>query len=152
MLTTYEKKPSIFLLHRLFIILFIPVISLSACKVQLVPAYNAELEEQIVKTAKMSDMLYLEMMDAASDKKSYSLYADKYLDIESEINSILLKNEVRSNAADNIATVQKLKDYFVKAKEDHKTRTTMSNAEMLLYNEQLKAFWKPVLIAERALK
>ena len=44
-----------------------------------------------------------------------------------------------------------LKDYFIKAKEDHAKRGVISNAEALIYNEQLKALWKPVLIEEIAL-
>jgi len=54
-------------------------------------------------------------------------------------------------SGDIIISVQKLHDYFVKAKEDHKAKDSLSNAELLIYNEQLKAFWKPVLVEEIAL-
>ncbi|MEP6513017.1 MAG: hypothetical protein ABJA79_04070 [Parafilimonas sp.] len=127
------------------------LISYTACTVSLLPTYSAELEAQITSTSKMTDMLYLEIMDAPDDKKVYSVYADKYRQIETEINSILLKNEVRTNADDFIASAKALKEYFVQAKEDHKKRNTLSNPELLIYNEQLKALWKPVLIEEMAL-
>ncbi|MEO6405563.1 MAG: hypothetical protein ABIY51_15400 [Ferruginibacter sp.] len=125
---------------------------ISGCSVQLVPAHSAEIEQQITEGAKMSDRLYMEMMSAAPDKKNYSLYADKYLSVAVEINSILFKNETRPKATDIVASVQKLKDFFTKAMEDHRSRNTLSNGEFLIYNEQLKAFWKPVLIEEMALK
>ncbi|MGI8950264.1 MAG: hypothetical protein ACR2FN_01635 [Chitinophagaceae bacterium] len=147
-----EQKKEVwnyFSLQSLFILLLF--ISAISCKVALVPEYNADLETQISNDAKMTDMLYLEMMDASADKKNYSLYADKYINIETEINSILLKNEARAKAGDIVASVEKLRDYFVKAKEDHKKRDTLSNAEFLIYNEQLKAFWKPILVEEIAL-
>ncbi len=99
----------------------------------------------------MTDKLYLEMIDAPTDKKNYSLYSEKYLDIETEINSILFKNEAREKAKDIIASVKILRDKFVKYKQDHKTRNTLSNPELILYNEDLKAFWAPVLVEEKAL-
>ncbi|MEO6328918.1 MAG: hypothetical protein ABIO55_08300 [Ginsengibacter sp.] len=121
------------------------------CQVRLVPQYSAELENQIINGAKMTDKLYLEMIDAPADKKNYLLYSEKYLDVETEINSILFKNEAREKAADIIKSVKILRDKFVKYKRDHKTRNSLSNPELILYNEDLKAFWAPVLVEEKAL-
>lgn len=135
-----------------FVLLAIISVAVSSCRVQLVPEYSSDIETQITNAAKMTDMLYLEIMDASADKKNYDLYADKYLAIETEINSILLKDQARPKAQDLVASVQKLHDYFVKAKEDHKNRNVLNNAELLIYNEQLKALWKPVLVEEMALK
>ena len=87
----------------------------------------------------------------ADDKKNYSVYSEKYLDIETEINSILFKNQARDKAKDIIASVKILRDKFVKYKEDHKSKNKLSNPELILYNEDLKAFWAPVLVEERAL-
>ena len=146
---TQPKRANGYSLKLIFsFLLFVSAIS---CRVSLVPAYSEALEAQIINASKMTNMLYLEIMDAPDEKKNYALYADKYLQIETEINSILLQNEARSNSEDIVASVQKLRDAFVKAKEDHKKRNTLSNAELLVYNEQSKAFWKPVLIEERAL-
>ncbi|MEP6595031.1 MAG: hypothetical protein ABJA71_03750 [Ginsengibacter sp.] len=137
---------------KMFSIITFLLTSLHSCQVQLVPQYNAELEQEIITAAKMSDKLYLEIMNAPTDKKDFGFYTDKYLDIEVEINSILLKNETRPKAGDIVASAQKLKDFFVKAMEDHKNKHTLSHGELLIYNEQLKAFWKPVLVEEMALK
>lgn len=135
-----------------YIMAFILLIALiNSCQVRVVPQYSAELEGQIINGAKMTDRLYLEMIDAPEDKKNYALYSERYLTIETEINSILFKNQSREKAKDIIASVKILRDNFVKYKQDHKTRNTLSNPELILYNEDLKAFWAPVLIAEKAL-
>ena len=152
MLIMPKKNAALFSMKRVLFAILFPLLLLQGCRVQLVPSYNAELENQIINGAKMTDKLYLEMIDAPADKKNFSLYAEKYLAAEAEINSILLKNEARSKATDIVASVKALRDYFVKAKEDHKARNTLSNGEMLIYNEQLKAFWKPILVEEIALK
>ncbi len=131
--------------------LSIILIIIDGCQVRLVPQYNAELETQIIDGAKMTDRLYLQMIDAPADKKDYPLYSEKYLDVETEINSILFKNQARDRAKDIIASVKILRDNFVKYKQDHKTRNKLSNSEFTLYNEDLKAFWLPLLVEEKAL-
>jgi len=149
-----EIKPTYARLHtqlRYFAIFILIATIASSCQVRLVPQYSAELESEIIAGAKMTDRLYLEMIEAPADKKNYSLYSERYLDIETEINSILFKNEAREKAKDIIASVKILRDKFVKYKQDHKTRNTLSNPELILYNEDMKALWAPVLVEEKAL-
>lgn len=141
-----NKQRSLF-----YSLIFVPVIFFAGCRVALVPAYDAALQTQIENTAKATDMMYLQLMSSPDSLKNFRNYLNDYLNIETNINSILLKNEVRLNAADIVASIKILKDYFIKAKEDHAKRGVISNAEALIYNEQLKALWKPVLIEEIAL-
>lgn len=132
-------------------LILVPAIFFAGCRVSFVPAYDAALQIQIENAAKATDMMYLQLMSSPDSLKNYNHYLDDYLNIETDINSILLKNEVRPNATDIVASIKILKDYFIKAKEDHAKRGVISNAEALIYNEQLKALWKPVLIEEIAL-
>ncbi|MDQ6901595.1 MAG: hypothetical protein M3139_01125 [Bacteroidota bacterium] len=135
-----------------FVSLIMLAMLLNSCSIHLVPQYNADLEQQIKDGAKLSDRLYLQMIVAAPDAKSFSLYEDKYLNVQVEINSILFQDEIRPKANDIVASVQKLRDYFTKAMEDHRSKKTLSNGELTIYHEQLQAFWRPVLIEEIALK
>ena len=152
MLTLSKSLSSSGFLRKIVLGLLFPLAVLSGCKVQLVPVYSAELENQIIQGAKMTDMLYLEMIDAPADKRSYDLYAEKYRAIEAEINSILLKNETRAKAADIVASVTKLRDAFVNARNEHKTKGTLTNPELIILSGTFKGFWKPVLIEEHVLK
>lgn len=127
---------------------FVFMLAFTACRVSLVPAYSAELENQIVNAAKNTDLLYLQIMEASSGNKNFSNWSDKYLAAETEINSILLKDQARTNDSDLIKPVVALRSYFINAMNDHKTRNVLNNAELLIYNEQLKAFWLPVLKEE----
>lgn len=144
--TVLQKNKSLF-----YSLLLVPLILLAGCRASYVPAYDAALQTQIENAAKSTDMLYLTMIASPDEVKNYDRYLSEYLNIEGEINSILLKNEVRPKSADIVASIKILKDYFMKAKEDHAKRDVLSNAEALIYNEQLKALWKPVLIEEIAL-
>jgi hypothetical protein len=127
-------------------------ISLSACKVTLVPPYDASIEQQIVNTAKMNDRLYLDMQDEPEANRTYSKYSSKYLDIESEINSILLKNQARRQSHDLVVITNNLKTLFVQFKDQHKQATTINNADIKLNQLQIAAAWKALLVAERGLK
>lgn len=144
---------TVFKRNKLFFytLLLVPLILLASCRASYVPAYDVALLTQIENAAKATDMLYLTMIASPDNVKDYQRYLGEYLNIEGEINSILLKNEVRLKSTDMVASVKILKNYFIKAKEDHAKRNVLSNAEALIYNEQLKALWKPVLIEEIAL-
>ena len=127
-------------------------ITFLACKVTLVPPYDAAIEEQIVNTAKMNDRLYLEMKDQAEAERTYTKYSAKYLDIESEINSILLKNQARRQSHDLIVITNNLKTLFIQFKDQHKRDSVIHDADIKLDQLQIAAAWKALLVAERGLK
>jgi hypothetical protein len=133
----------------LFLLLLMGVFG---CRVTWVPAYDAGLEEQITKTAKLNDALYLLMMEDQEADRKYKAYAAKYIDIELEINSIFLKTQARDHNKDLLVLVQNLQKLFTQFKIDHKTKGTLSNADIQLNQVQIKAMWTPLLISEKALK
>jgi hypothetical protein len=128
------------------------ILSLSSCKVIWVPDYNAKLEDQIAKTAKANDKLYIDMLDAAPNKRDYDQYKEKYNDIEADINAIQLANEARNNNASFLVINKNLKDAFQEAKKYHKDKQVLSDGEIKSYQATLAGFWKPLFLAERGLK
>ena len=150
---TFEQSRQKSLLMRItFFLVPLLWISFAACKVTLVPPYDASIAEQIVSTAKMNDRLYLEMKDEPEAKRTYSKYSSKYLDIESEINSILLKNQARRQSHDLVVITNNLKILFVQFKDQHKQALTINDADIKLNQLQIAAAWKALLVAERGLK
>lgn len=125
---------------------------LVGCRVMLVPEYNAKLEEDIAKAAKASDRLYIDLLDAAPNKRSYDSYKDRYNDIESDINAIQLKNEARNKNGDFLQIIRNLKEGFTEAKQYHKTNNGLSDGEIRAYQATIAGLWKPLYLAERSLK
>jgi hypothetical protein len=125
---------------------------ISSCKVIWVPDYNARLEEQITKTAKANDKLYIDMLDDGPDKRAYEHYKEKYNDIEADINSIFLFNEARNNNNNLLVITGNLKTAFQEAKKYHKDNKTLSDGEIKAYQSTMAGFWKPLYLAERGLK
>ena len=127
-------------------------VMLVSCRVALVPEYSAQLEEQIAKTAKATDKLYIDMLDVAESNRTYDKYRERYNEIESEINSIRLKNEARPKNSDFLVINKNLKEAFEEAKNFHKENSTLKNGEIKAYQASLAGCWKPLYIAEIALK
>ena len=128
------------------------IISLVSCRVTLVPEYNAKLEEDISKAAKANDKLYIDLLDASTEKRVYDTYKERYNDIESDINSIQLKNEARNNNEDFLKIIKNIKEGFTEAKKYHKDNKTLSDGEIKAYQATISGLWKPLYIAERGLK
>ena len=141
--TRYLKRMPVFLL---FVLLFV------SCRVAFVPEYSAQLEEQITKTAKATDKLYIDMLDVPVSNRTYDSFKDRYNEIESEINSIKLKNEARPKNADFLVINKNLKDAFDEAKKYHKENATLADGEVKAYQATLAGFWKPLYVGELALK
>jgi hypothetical protein len=138
--------------NRRFPIILLLVCMLLACRVTLVPEYSAQLEDQIAKTAKATDKLYIDMLDVPLNNRTYEGFKERYNEIESEINSIKLKNEARPKNADFLVINKNLKDAFEEAKKYHKENSTLSDGEAKAYQATLAGFWRPLYLAEIALK
>lgn len=137
---------------RRFPTILLLVCMLLACRVTLVPEYSAQLEDQIAKTAKATDKLYIDMLDVPLNNRTYEGFRERYNEIESEINSIKLKNEARPKSADFLVINKNLKDAFEEAKKYHKENSTLSDGEAKAYQATLAGFWRPLYLAEIALK
>ncbi len=123
-----------------------------SCRVTLVPEYNAQLEDQIINTAKATDRLYIDLLGASPDLRNYEVAQPRYNEIEADINSIELKNQGRIKNGDFLVIIKNLKDAFQEAKKFHKDHKTLSNGEILSYQATLAGFWKPLYLSEKALK
>lgn len=124
-----------------------------SCHIRLVPTYNPELEQQISDAAKATDKLFLQIIDADNDgQRVYSSFKDSYLQIETEINSIELKNQARDKNANFLAIIDNLKKAFTEAKEYHHKNDTLKAGEAKAYQATLAGFWAPLYVAEMALK
>lgn len=127
-------------------------ICLLACKATFVPPYDASIESQISKTARLTDALYLQMLELKEADRNYEKYASKYLDIQVDINALVLKTQVRDHNTNLLVMVQNLQKMFVQFKDDHKTKGVLTDADVQLNMMQVNAVWAPLLLAEKALK
>jgi hypothetical protein len=129
------------------------LISLSSCfSIKLVPDYSEVIEKQIIETQKLNEKLYIELLEQPEDKRTYSSIAKQYLEVESNINSMLFQYQTREKNEDFVKMAKLLKENFIKYKKEHKDKKTLNDGEISLYIAYINGFWQPLLTAEKALK
>ena len=129
------------------------LLSLSSCvSVKLVPDYSEALESQIIETQKLNEKLYIELLEQPEDKRTFESASKQYMEVESNINSILFQYQSREKKEDFVKMGQILKDNFLQYKKEHKNKKTLNDAEISLYISYINGFWQPLLTAEKALK
>ena len=67
-----------------------------SCSVKLVATYDEDTEKLIFNTAKLVDTFYGELLETKESGRNYEKFSKKYREIETEINMLILRNEVRS--------------------------------------------------------
>ena len=135
-----------------YLILSCFLLGVLSCRVTLVPPYDPAMEQTITKTAKQNDALYLQMLEMKESDRKYENYSPKYMELELEINSIVMQTKAREQNKDLLVIVENLQKLFVQFKNDHKTKITITDADILLNQAQIKAAWTALLVAEKALK
>lgn len=129
------------------------LLALSSCvSVQLVPDYSEAIENQIIETQKQNERLYINLLELPESKRTYESVSEEYLEIESDINSILFQYQAQEKSEDFVKMTKQLKDNFLQYKKEHKDKKTLNEGQIILYTSYINGFWRPLLMAEKALK
>lgn len=131
-------------------LLLVAFTTTTSCKVSFVPAFDASVVQAVKDGSKLTNLFYQKM--AVSDDKSFAAFSEDYNSLESQINSIMLKEKARSKSASLVKITENLKDTFLKYKSEHEVASSLNLSQIQLYNQYLQALWKPLLVAEQGLK
>ncbi|HDR51567.1 MAG TPA: hypothetical protein ENN90_08100 [Mariniphaga anaerophila] len=135
--------------------LFISLIFLFSCRVTLLPEYNAEISKNIENTAKLVDKFYLLMSETTSEEnsgRSYDRFAEMYVEIEVEINSLLNQNKIRPLNENSTRICEITLELWQKYKEEHKTDNTLSNGLIRLNRKVFADLFFAMQVAEEGNK
>lgn len=136
--------------------LFIAVLSISilnSCRVTLVPNYDAGIAAQIDNTSKTVDKFYLMMLETTSVQdggRAFNKYAEKYVDIEVELNSLLTKNKIRPLNENSTRICEITLELWIKRKVEHKTKDSLSDALIKLNRKDFSDLFYAMQVAEKA--
>lgn len=135
-----------------YALVFIAFLSFFSCQIVLVPVYDAGIERQVANTARLNDLLYLEMLEDLPEHRTYARYREKYLAIEADINSIMNQQEVRNKAETLRELTAIIQSRFKEYRDAHKEKDVLTAAEIEIYNSYMAGRWKTLLRAEKNLK
>ncbi|MEI7628944.1 MAG: hypothetical protein WCJ80_11930 [Bacteroidota bacterium] len=126
------------------------MITMSACRVTMLPPRDAAIVAQIDAVSKSVDLLYLTMLESDSvDNRTYATYAERYINIEVELTSLLNKNKVRPLNKNSTRICEISLQLWQKYKEEHKLKRLLNNDVVKLYRVRMSNLFYTMQVAEK---
>lgn len=125
----------------------------TSCRVSLIPNYDAALSEEINNTAKGIDQFYLSMVEltsADSNGRSYQKFAEKYVEIDVELNSLWNKNKIKPLNENSTRICEITVQLWEKYMKEHKTKNTLSDGLIKLNRKTFSDLFYAMQVAENA--
>lgn len=132
--------------------LLLSMVTISSCRVQFIPAYDAKIAEQIDATAKAVDKFYLTMLATSTPEnegRAFNKYSEQYVAIEVELNSLLNKNKIRPLNENSTRICEITIQLWQKYKQEHKDDNTLSDGLIKLNNKTFSDIFYAMQVAEK---
>jgi hypothetical protein len=92
---------------------------LSGC-VNLVADYDAELANETITISKQVDRFYGQLAETNYSLRSYDAFRDRYIEIEVNLRSLVMRNKVRPLNENSIKIAENTLKLWIKYKDAHK--------------------------------
>jgi hypothetical protein len=138
--------------YLLFSIVFLCAFSVS-CRVTMVAPYEEAISQQTELISKKIDKLYLTMLETTkneNNEREYLRFAEHYIDIEVELNSLLNKNRMRPLNRESVLNCEIALESWLKYKEKHRTDNGMNDVDIDLNRDFFRDLFLVILIGEEA--
>lgn len=125
------------------------------CKVTFVPNYDSGIAAQIDQVAKSIDKFYLTMLETTkneSNGRAFDKFAQEYVAIEVELNSLLNKNKVKPLNEHSVRICEITVSLWIKYKEEHKTDNELEDGLIKLNRKTFSDVLYAMQVAEQAKK
>jgi hypothetical protein len=123
---------------------------LCACAVQLVADPDAAACDQAIALGKSIDRFYGDLLETDAASRKYASYSTRYVELESELRSLVLRNKVRPLNAESTEIAQIILDKWLKYKAQHKAANTYSDGKAKLDRGRFQRLFTSALRAESA--
>jgi|LakMenEpi03Aug12_release.lakeMendotaPanAssembly.Ray.scaffolds.fasta_scaffold03506_2 hypothetical protein len=138
---------------RRFLLVCLLIISSTHCRLTRLPTYDPQLYKQLISAAAKTEKLYIDLRLADTSQRKFQQFSRRYATLESTLQIIYLQYEARPYNTRFLPIVQNIQLLFEQYKNEHRQqRRAPKDAELIIYQTYLRDAWKPLLIAEQALK
>jgi len=104
---------------RRFVVLTLLLVAAAGCSVKFVADYDAATFDEILKTGKLVDRFYGDMLEAPEAQRKYAAYSARYVEVETDIRSLLIRNKVRPLNTESIKINETILNLWLKYKDNH---------------------------------
>src|SRR6266704_2036402 len=123
----------------------------TACP-RFIASYDAKTEEEIFRLSKVVDEFYGQLLEKPAKERAYSSFADVYVKIEADLNSLVLRNKVRQLNEDSTDIAERILGLWHKYKERHKSSGGYPDGVAKLDRARFKRMFEYAAGAEGAKK
>jgi hypothetical protein len=135
----------------LFIVILL-ALAVSGCSIKLVADYDASTFEEILKVSKKVDRFYGGLLEAQESDRQYSKYTDQWVDIETDIRSLITRNQARPLNEESTKISENILGLWVKYKDNHHGINGYSSGMSKLDRKRFTRLFNAASAAELAKK
>lgn len=95
------------------------LIASAGCGVKFVADYDDATFNEILKISKSVDRFYGDLLEAPEADRKYAKYSGRYVDIETDVRSLLTRNKLRPLNAESIQINETILKLWLKYKDAH---------------------------------
>jgi len=134
-------------------LLFALVVGLAGCApVQFVADYDAATFEEILSVGKKVDRFYGDLLESPEANRPYAEYSGKYVEIETDIRSLWLRNQARPLNQESTRISKIILEFWIKYKDEHLADGGYGNGEAKLDRNRFSRLFAAAANAELAKK
>jgi hypothetical protein len=135
-----------------FFLAALACVGLASCSVQLVADYDSITYEEILRAGKKVDHFYGSLLEAPEKDRKYSKYSEKYVEIETDLRSLHMRNRSRPLNQESTEISRIILDLWVKYKDAHQRRDAYSSGIARLDRGRFQRLFGSAADAEAAKK
>jgi hypothetical protein len=94
-------------------------LALAGCSIKLVSDYDSTTFEEIISVGKKVDRFYGDLLESPVNERQYQKYADKYVEIETDLRSLGTRNRARALNSESTQISDIILALWVKYKTNH---------------------------------
>jgi hypothetical protein len=120
------------------------------CVVHYVADYDSSVKNEILSISKKVDIFYGELLETPVQERKYESYKARYIDIETDLRALLVRNEVRPLNRESTKQCRIALDLWIEDKDDHKKNNTVKDVVAALHRKQFTRIFTAMAKGEEA--
>src|SRR5688500_9745060 len=109
--------------------LLVTALLAAACApIRLIADYDAASVEETIRVGKQVDVFYGQIVELDSAARTYAPFADRYIEIEAEIRSLVRRNTARPLNSESTQISRTILGFWIDYHQKHKTKNRYQDA------------------------
>jgi len=142
-------------IHRTWLVLcavLLLAFGLGACTVKLVADYDEATFNEVLRVGKEVDRFYGMLLEVPEGQRPYATYAKQYVDIETDIRSLVTRNQARPLNKESTQISETILKLWIKYKDKHEAKNAYPTAVAKLDRHRFQRLFRAAAAAEEAKK